>query len=162
MADGGYPRIASNVTQNDWGDPNAYPLDASGTGVTFLLPQALINEGVKKIGIVRVDLAAASAIVGLLEPIYKATATFPYDPPVPGGTTDYSQFILGAQNAGADGMILALGDQEAIQIVRAGQQLGTDLQDRLEPRLVLAQVRSGSSATSPSTWSSCGRSRRRP
>ena len=32
-------------TQDDWGDPNAYPLDASGTGVTFLLPQALIDAG---------------------------------------------------------------------------------------------------------------------
>ena len=45
MAEAGIPRVASNVTQDDWADPNAYPLDASGTGVTFLMPQALIEAG---------------------------------------------------------------------------------------------------------------------
>src|SRR5205823_4192887 len=98
---------------------------ASGTGVVFLLPQALISAGAKKIGLIRVDLAGASALKGLLEGVYKGEATFPYDVPVPGGTTDFSQFILGAQDAGTDGVILALGDNEAIQIVRAGQQLST-------------------------------------
>jgi ABC-type branched-subunit amino acid transport system substrate-binding protein len=121
------PRVASNVVSEDWGDPNAYPLDASGTGVTFLQPQALINEDLHKIGLIRVDLAAASALVGLLEQLYEGDATFPYDTPVPGGTTDFTQFILGAQNAGADSVSLSLGEQEAIQVVRAGQQLGTDL-----------------------------------
>jgi ABC-type branched-subunit amino acid transport system substrate-binding protein len=120
------PRVASNVTQDDWADPNAYPMDASGTGVTFLMPQALIEAGAKKIGLIRVDLAAASALVGLLADAYKGKATFPYDTPVPGGTTDFSQFILGAQNKGTDGVALALGENEAIQVVRAGQQLGTD------------------------------------
>ena len=59
--------------------------------------------------------------------LYKGKATFPYDVPVPGGTTDFSQFILGAQNAGVGGVELALGEQEATQVVKAGQQLGTDL-----------------------------------
>ena len=48
MAEAGIPRVAANVTNYDWGDPNAYPLDASGTGVTFLLPQALIDAGVTR------------------------------------------------------------------------------------------------------------------
>jgi len=127
MAEAGIPRVASNVTQDDWADPNAYPLDASGTGVTFLMPQALIEAGANKIGLIRVDLAAASALKGLLEDNYEGDATFPYDVPVPGGTTDFSQFILGAQDAGATGVALALGEQEAVQIVKAGQQLDTKL-----------------------------------
>lgn len=121
------PRVASNVTQDDWGDPNAYPLDASGTGVTFLMPEALIKAGVNKIGLVRVDLPQAGALVGLLSDAYKGKATFPYDAPVPAGTTDYSQFILGAQNKGVEGVALALGEQEAVQVLRAGQQLNTTL-----------------------------------
>ncbi|HEY5697454.1 MAG TPA: ABC transporter substrate-binding protein, partial [Acidimicrobiales bacterium] len=32
MAEAGIPRVASNVVSEDWGDQNAYPLDASGTG----------------------------------------------------------------------------------------------------------------------------------
>jgi len=125
MAKAKIPRVATNVTNVDWADPNAYPIDASGTGVTFLLPQALIAAGAKKIGLIRVDLAAASAMKGLLSSVYQGKATFPYDVPVPGGTTDFSQFILGAQQAGTDGVVLALGDNEAVQVVKAGQQLST-------------------------------------
>lgn len=127
MAEAGIPRVAGNVTNFDWADQNAYPLDASGTGVTFLLPQALIDADATEIGLIRVDSAGASALKGLLESAYADKATFPSDAPVPGGTTDFSQFILGAQDAGATGVALALGEQEAIQVVRAGQQLSTDL-----------------------------------
>lgn len=126
MAKAKIPRVASNVTQVDWADPNAYPIDASGTGVTFLMPQALIERGAKKIGLIRVDLAAASALKGLLADAYKGKATFPYDVPVPGGTTDFSQFILGAQDAHTDGVALALGENEAVQVVQAGKQLATN------------------------------------
>src|SRR3546814_12165200 len=102
-------------------------MDASGTGVTFLLPQALIESDVDTIGTIRVDSPGAGALLGLLEGLYEGDATFPYDVPVPGGTTDFTQFILGAQSAGVGGVTLALGEQEAVQVVRAGQQLGTAL-----------------------------------
>jgi ABC-type branched-subunit amino acid transport system substrate-binding protein len=127
MAAAGIPRVASNVVSEDWNDPNAYPLDASGTGVTFLQPKALIEQDVDKIGLIRVDLAAASALVGLLGDMYEGEATFPYDVPVPAGTTDFSQFILGAQNADVGGVSISLGEQEATQVVKAAQQLNTDL-----------------------------------
>jgi ABC-type branched-subunit amino acid transport system substrate-binding protein len=128
MAKAGIPRVATNVSPYDWSDPNAYPLDASGTGVTFLMPQGLIDAGIKKIGVIRVDLAEASALVGLLEQLYRDQgATFPYDVPVPAGTTDYSQFILGAQQAGVGGVVLPVGVQEAVQVSQAAQQLGSDL-----------------------------------
>ncbi|HET6948907.1 MAG TPA: ABC transporter substrate-binding protein [Acidimicrobiales bacterium] len=128
MAQAGIPRVASNVTSNDWGDQNAYPLDASGTGVTFLLPQALIEEDVTELGLIRVDLPQASALTGLLVDIYEDDgASFPLDVPVPAGTTDYSQFILAAQDEGVGGVTLALGEQEAVQVVKAAQQLSTDL-----------------------------------
>ncbi|MET0663930.1 MAG: ABC transporter substrate-binding protein, partial [Acidimicrobiales bacterium] len=128
MQNAAIPRVATNVTQADRGDPDAYPLTASGTGSILLMPQALIDNDVKEIGVIRIDLAAASALVGLLSDVYESDgATFPYDTPVPGGSTDFTQFILGAQDAGVGGVTLALGEQEAIQVVRAGQQLGTDL-----------------------------------
>ena len=127
MAQVGIPRIASNVANEDWGDQNAYPLDASGTGFIFLIPQGLIEEGATEIGVVRVDLAAAAALQGLLGDIYEGRATFSADLPVAAGTTDFSQFILAAQEAGAEAIALALGEQEGLQIVRAGQQLDADL-----------------------------------
>ena len=139
------PRIASNVVPDDWADPNAYPLDASGTGVTFLLPQALIDQGAKKIGLVRVDLAAASAMKSLLGSLYgKKGATFVSDTPVPGGTTDFSQFILAAQNAGADSISISLGEQEAVQVVQRGPAARDRSEDRRVPGHVLAEVGQGS------------------
>jgi branched-chain amino acid transport system substrate-binding protein len=128
MRKAGIPRVAGNVTNNDWSDPNAYPMDASGTGVTFLMPEALLARGIKEIGDIRVDLAEAAALPTLLGTVYKDDGVkFKYDVPVPGGTTDFSQFILGAQQAKVGGVILPLGEQEAVQVVKAGQQLGTDL-----------------------------------
>jgi ABC-type branched-subunit amino acid transport system substrate-binding protein len=120
------PRVASNVSNVDWADPNAYPMDASGTGYTFMAPQALLDSGVKDIGIIRVDIAAAAALKGLLADTFKE-ATFPVDVPVATGTTDYSQFLLSAQSGGAKGVMLALGEQEATQVVQAGQQLNSPL-----------------------------------
>ena len=127
MSEAGIPRIASLITPDDWADPNTYPMDAGGTGVVFVLPQALIDFGVTDIGTVRVDFASASALIGLLEDIYEGDATFSYDTPVPIGTTDYTQFVLGAQDAGVGGVVLALGEQEAVQVAGAAQQLGSDL-----------------------------------
>jgi ABC-type branched-subunit amino acid transport system substrate-binding protein len=127
MAAAQIPRVASNVASDDWGDQNAFPLDPSGTGGTFVHPEALLQNGVTKIAIIRVDLAAASALIGLLGDTYPE-ADFVADIPVPGGTTDYSQFILAAQDAGAEGVQLSIGEQEAVQVIRAAEQLGSDLE----------------------------------
>ena len=93
MADGGHPPGRRRTSTNDdWGDQNAYPLDASGTGVTFLLPQALIDAGRRpRSGSIRVDLAAASALKGLLEDIYEGDgAPSPTTSRCPAGTTDFT------------------------------------------------------------------------
>ncbi len=127
MAAAKIPRVAANVANNDWGDPNSYPMDASGTGVTFLLPQALIDADATKIAAIRVGQAEAAALKPILEGIYEGEAELTADIPVPAGTTDFSQFILGAQESGAEGAFLAIGEQEAVQVITAGQQLGTDL-----------------------------------
>jgi ABC-type branched-subunit amino acid transport system substrate-binding protein len=128
MAAAGIPRIASNVTSEDWDDQNAFPLDPSGTGGTFMHPAALAEAGATEIGIVRVDLPNAAALAGLLADLYEDDGvTFPYDAAVPAGTTDFTQFILGAEDAGVSGITLSLGEQEAVQVVRAAEQLGSDL-----------------------------------
>ena len=103
--------------QDDWGDQNAYPLDASGTGVTFLMPRRSSKKAHRdrphpgRPGAAPRWSASSSRST-------RTTATFPYDVPVPGGTTDFTQFILAAEEAGADGVALALGEQEAVQVVK--------------------------------------------
>lgn len=127
MLAAGIPRVGPLVSPDDWSAPNMYTLDAGGTGVAFILPQALIDAGATSLGSIRVDFASASALNGLLAGIYEGEATFDFDAPVSTGTTDYSQYILAAEDAGADGAVLALGPNEAIQVVRAAQQLDTDV-----------------------------------
>ena len=97
------------------------------TGVTFLLPKALIDVDVTEIAAIRVGQAEAAVLKTILEGIYEGQATITADIPVPAGTTDFSQFILGAQESGGGGAFMAIGEQEAVQVVRAGQQLGSDL-----------------------------------
>jgi ABC-type branched-subunit amino acid transport system substrate-binding protein len=128
MAAAGIPRVATNVNPSDWADPNAYPTDASATGFTLVATQALLDQDADKVSIIRVGLPEAAAAKGLLRSIYDDRgAEFVADLPVASGTTDYSQYILSSQDAGAEGALLALGAQEAQQIVRAGGQLATDL-----------------------------------
>ncbi|MFV0318532.1 MAG: ABC transporter substrate-binding protein [Microthrixaceae bacterium] len=127
MAEAGVPRVAGNVTPDDWGDPNSYPMDASGTGVSILLPQALINSDITEIAVIRVGEAEVAALIPILDGIYGGEATITEDIPVPAGTTDFGQFILAAQQADSTGAILALAEQEGIQVVDAAQQLSSDL-----------------------------------
>ena len=46
---------------------------------------------------------------------------------VPAGTTDFQQFVLAAQDGGAEGVIMPLGNNEAVQVMQAAQQLGSKL-----------------------------------
>lgn len=124
----GIPRFAISPNQDDYGDLNSYPFDGGGLGTSFMMPQALLDAGVTRVANVRVDLPAAGALIGILEATFADDGLeIVIDLPVPAGTTDYSQFILAAQDAGAEALIMPLGGQEGIQVIRAGQQLGADL-----------------------------------
>jgi ABC-type branched-subunit amino acid transport system substrate-binding protein len=124
----GIPRFAISPGQDDFGDLNSYPFDAGGTGTSLMMPQALIDQGVTKIGVIRVDIPAAAQLAGFIAAVFGDNGVeVVADIPVPAGTTDYSQFILAAQAAGAEGVIMPIGGQEGIQILRAGAELDADL-----------------------------------
>ena len=124
----GIPRFAISPGQDDFGDTNSYPFDAGGTGTSVMMAQALVDAEVSKIAIIRVDSAAATALAGFYTAIFGDNGIeVVADIPVPGGTTDYSQFILAAQAAGAEGVAMPIGGQEGIQVLRAAQQLDADL-----------------------------------
>lgn len=73
------------------------------------------------------DLGAA-ALQTIIDPLVSAYGgEVVADIPVTIGTSDYSQFVLAAQNAGADGVLMAAGGEEVIQVLRAAEELDTDL-----------------------------------
>lgn len=124
----GIPRFAISPGQDDFGDTNSYPFDAGGTGTSVMMGQALVDAGVKKVAIIRVDSAAATALAGFYTAIFGDNGLeVVADIPVPGGTTDYNQFILAAQDAGAEGVAMPIGGQEGIQVLNAAKQLDADL-----------------------------------
>ena len=103
MADGEDPPDRLERGQRGLGRPERLPDSTPPAPASrSCCPRRSSTKDVNNIGLIRVDLAAASALKGLLEDLYTGKATIPYDVPVPGGTTDFSQFILGAQNAGAE------------------------------------------------------------
>ena len=124
----GIPRFAISPGQDDYPDLNSYPFDAGGTGTSIMMPQVLLDQGKTKVAIVRVDIPAATALAGFFKAVYADNGLeVVADLPVPAGTTDYSQFILAAQAAGAEAIAMPIGGQEGIQVLRAGQQLDADL-----------------------------------
>jgi ABC-type branched-subunit amino acid transport system substrate-binding protein len=129
MAAAGIPRFAISPGQDDFADTNSYPFDAGGTGTSVMMGQPFVEQGLSKIAIVRVDAPAAGALAGFYGAIFGDNGLeVVADLPVAGGTTDYTQFILAAQDAGAEGIVMPIGGQEGIQVLRAGQQLDADLQ----------------------------------
>jgi branched-chain amino acid transport system substrate-binding protein len=123
-----YPRVAQSPGTPDFGAPNSYNLGGGGLGTTFEMIPPLLDAGKKKIAAIHVDLPAFQGALPLLKMIIEAgggelVATIP----VPAGTTNFDQFILAAEDAGADGVMLPLGDKESAQVLGAAADLGTEL-----------------------------------
>ena len=71
------------------------------------------------------QIAALPAIMGTMAKAYGAEIVGVSK--VAAGTTDFQQYVLAAQDGGADGVIMPLGKNEAVQVMQAAQQLGTKL-----------------------------------
>lgn len=125
----GLPRIGISPGSEEMGAANSYPIGAGGVGTTFMMPAQLARDGHTEIAMIHVDTPPIQALAGLLEPMLDAYgAELTAKIPVPQGTTDYNQFILAAQDSGATGVMLPLGEAEAVQVIRAAEQLGSDLE----------------------------------
>ena len=123
-----FPRVDISPGTDDLASPNAYMIGGGGVGTTFMMAPPLIQAGDKKLYMIGVDTPTIEVIPKVMDPMIKSYgAEFVGLSKVPGGTTDFQQFILAAEDAGADGVMLPLGENEAVQVLRAAQQLGTKL-----------------------------------
>jgi ABC-type branched-subunit amino acid transport system substrate-binding protein len=124
----GLPRVDISPNTHDLASPVAYAIGGGGVGTTFMMAPPLLQTGHKKLYMIGVDTPTIELIPKIMDPMIKSYgAQFVGLSKVPGGTTDYQQFITAAEDAGADGVMLPLGDNEATQVLRAAQQLGTKL-----------------------------------
>jgi ABC-type branched-subunit amino acid transport system substrate-binding protein len=125
----GLPRIGISPGSEELSASNSFPIGAGGVGTTIMMPAQLAQAGHTKIAMIHVDTPPIQALPPLLEPMLDAYgAELTAMIPVAQGTTDYQQFILAAQDSGATGVMLPLGEAEAVQVIRAAEQLGSDLE----------------------------------
>jgi ABC-type branched-subunit amino acid transport system substrate-binding protein len=118
----------SPTSSAELASPIVYPIGAGGAGTTFLMAPPCFSVGKKKIAAIHVDTPTIGATLDAMETIIKAHGgELVARIPVPAGTTDYQQFILTAQNKGADCAVLPLGGQEASQVILAAKALGSSM-----------------------------------
>jgi branched-chain amino acid transport system substrate-binding protein len=124
----GIPRIGLSPGTPELSSPITYSIGAGGVGTTFMMVPPLAQAGIKKIYMIAVDSPQIDALPGIMKDMFDAYGVeFLGISKVPAGTTDFQQFILAAEDAGADGVVVPLGENEAAQVVQAAEQLGTDL-----------------------------------
>lgn len=128
LEEAGIPRVGLSPATAELSSPITYTIGAGGIGTTAMMAPPLGKAGFKKPYMIAVDNPQIDAIPVLMEDLFAAyDMEFLGISKVPAGTTDYQQFILAAEDAGADSVMLPLGENEALQVLQAAQQLGTDL-----------------------------------
>jgi ABC-type branched-subunit amino acid transport system substrate-binding protein len=129
LVEAGIPRFHDSPTSGpELASSIVYPIGAGGAGTTFLMAPPCAALGKTKVAAIHVDTPTIGGTLDAMEVIVNAHGgELVARIPVPAGTTDFQQFILSAEDAGADCVVLPLGEQEATQVIAAGQALGTDL-----------------------------------
>ena len=124
----GIPRFEVSPSTEDLTSPNSYAIGAGGAGTTFMMAPPLLKTEHKKIYIIGVDVPTIGTFPALMKPMADSYgAEIVGLSKVPAGTTDFQQFVLAAEDAGADGVILPLGENEAVQVLQAAKQLNSKL-----------------------------------
>jgi ABC-type branched-subunit amino acid transport system substrate-binding protein len=111
---------ANPLTAADFSSPNIFPIEPGGTATVAGEALALVNAGAKHIVVARVD-NPASAIVDT----FVDAALAPHglkvfkDVPVPATAPDLSSYVADATTGGADGILLAMNQNQGAQFIQA-------------------------------------------
>jgi len=129
LNEAGIQRLQISPGTPELSQPNSWPITAGGFGTTFVMfPGCAKYYGAKKVAVIHVDSPSIGALFALMKPMVDAYgAELTAKIPVPAGTTDYTQLVLAAEDSGAECVMLPLGEQEAIQVLNAAKQLGTEM-----------------------------------
>jgi ABC-type branched-subunit amino acid transport system substrate-binding protein len=128
LNDAGIPRIGLSPATADLSASNTYTIGAGGAGTTFMMVPPLGRTGHKKVYLIGVDNPQIDALAAIMKPMVAANGMELVGlSKVPAGTTDYQQFVLAAERAGADSVIMPLDETLGTQVLNAAKQLGTKL-----------------------------------
>lgn len=130
LADAKIPSIGILLTDSaGFTSPASFPTTGGAFTSTSALARFLADDGAKVISLVRPDIAAAAAFKSIaadpaLAPLNLAIAN---DVPVPGDAPDMAPYAQGALANGADGLLVALPGQQAINFVEAVRQVDPEI-----------------------------------
>jgi len=128
LNEAGIPRIGLSPATADLSASNTYTIGAGGAGTTFMMIPPLGRTGHKKVYLIGVDNPQIDALAAIMKPEIAANGMELVGlSKVPAGTTDYQQFVLAAERAGADSVIMPLDQTLGTQVLNAAKQLGTKL-----------------------------------
>ena len=121
----GIPRIGlTKVDISDYSNPDNF--DFTGGGIFSLvgIMEDLFNKGDKKVSVVIPDTPVSSQTHLLLDPIAAAEGGKVVNYVlVSSASGDYSQYLAQAEQNGAQGMVLALGNAQLVQFAQVINQL---------------------------------------
>jgi ABC-type branched-subunit amino acid transport system substrate-binding protein len=131
----GLPQIGAQVTQpGAWNSPVSYEFTMGGSGALLAGIPALKTTGVTKFAIILPENGQSAALRAFADPLIKALGMDLVDIiEVPATSVEYTQFVLSAQNAGAEGVVLALPQNVLALIVDAMSSVNSPLKASMSP-----------------------------
>jgi ABC-type branched-subunit amino acid transport system substrate-binding protein len=125
----GLAQIGAQVTQpGAWNSPVSYEFTMGGSGTLLAGMPALKNVGVSKFVIFVPASGQIGALAAFANPLVKALGmNLAETIQIPPTAVEFTQFVLAAQNKGADGGVLGLPGNVGGQVIEAADSLGSDL-----------------------------------
>jgi ABC-type branched-subunit amino acid transport system substrate-binding protein len=125
----GLPQVGAQVAlPGGWNSPVSYEFNMGASGTLLAGMPALNNVGVKKFVIFVPVTGQVGALAAFAGPLVKALGMNLLDIiQIPPTAVEFTQFVIKAQNDGADGAILGLPGNVASQVLDAADSLSSPL-----------------------------------
>jgi ABC-type branched-subunit amino acid transport system substrate-binding protein len=125
----GLSQIGAQVTQPAaWNSPVSYEFTMGGSGTLLAGMPALKSVGVTKFAIFLPASGQVGALAAFANPLVKALGMNLVETiQIPPTAVDFTQFVLAAQNKGAEGGVLALPGNVGGQVIDAADSVSSNL-----------------------------------
>jgi ABC-type branched-subunit amino acid transport system substrate-binding protein len=125
----GLSQIGAQVTQPDaWNSPVSFEFTMGGSGTLLAGMPALKSVGVTKFVIFVPASGQVGALAAFANPLVKALGmNLAETIQIPPTAVEFTQFVLAAQNKGAEGGVLALPGNVGGQVIDAADSLNSEL-----------------------------------
>ena len=124
----GVPVIGGVALSGPWlSSPMYFPATSTLLGISFGYPNALAElGGSKNFGVIFcAEVAACAQIVGLLKPyVAEVGMEFTFETSVSGSDPDYTAACIAAEQAGVDGVYLALSAVTSVRVIEDCSEAG--------------------------------------